>query len=141
MRAVGRELGLPDYLVNRQPFPGPGLGIRIIGERAPDILRRRPDRPRELMAAGLDQEIWRGARSSCSPTFVPWVSRVTAAPTAPLIILAPRVLRGCDDGRLDAPALRRPGPHLRASPTRWVNRVALDLQAPATISGSDAHAG
>ena len=49
VRAVGRELGLPDYLVNRQPFPGPGLGIRIIGEvtrerldilRAADLIAR-----------------------------------------------------------------------------------------------------
>ena len=62
VRAVGRELGLPDYLVNRQPFPGPGLGIRIIGEvtrerldilRAADLIARQ-----ELTAAGLDQEIW-----------------------------------------------------------------------------------
>ena len=62
VRAVGRELGLPDYLVNRQPFPGPGLGIRIIGEvtrerldilRAADLIARQ-----ELSAAGLDQQIW-----------------------------------------------------------------------------------
>ncbi|OFQ23169.1 GMP synthetase [Actinomyces sp. HMSC062G12] len=62
VRAVGRELGLPDYLVNRQPFPGPGLGIRIIGEvtrerldilRAADLIARQ-----ELTAAELDQQIW-----------------------------------------------------------------------------------
>lgn len=62
VRAVGRELGLPDYLVNRQPFPGPGLGIRIIGEvtherleilRAADLIVRE-----ELTQAGLDADIW-----------------------------------------------------------------------------------
>ena len=36
VRAAGRELGIPDYLVDRQPFPGPGLGIRIIGEVTAD---------------------------------------------------------------------------------------------------------
>lgn len=62
VRAVGRELGLPEEIVNRQPFPGPGLGIRIIGEvteerletlRAADLIART-----ELTAAGLDAEIW-----------------------------------------------------------------------------------
>lgn len=39
VRKVGRELGIPDYLVNRQPFPGPGLGIRIIGEVTAEKVR------------------------------------------------------------------------------------------------------
>ncbi|WP_311357112.1 glutamine-hydrolyzing GMP synthase [Corynebacterium riegelii] len=62
VRAVGRELGLPEVIVNRQPFPGPGLGIRIIGEvteerletlRAADAIARE-----ELTKAGLDDQIW-----------------------------------------------------------------------------------
>ena len=62
VRAVGSELGLPDEIVWRQPFPGPGLGIRIIGEvtrERLDILRRADAIARaELTAAGLDREIW-----------------------------------------------------------------------------------
>ena len=41
MRKVGAELGLPDEIVCRQPFPGPGLGIRIIGEVTADRLDLR----------------------------------------------------------------------------------------------------
>ena len=62
VRAVGRELGLPEEIVARQPFPGPGLGIRIVGEvTAPrlDTLRRADAIAREeLTSAGLDQQIW-----------------------------------------------------------------------------------
>ncbi|EYT50734.1 glutamine-hydrolyzing GMP synthase [Brachybacterium muris] len=62
VRAVGSELGLPDEIVWRQPFPGPGLGIRIIGEvtrERLDILRRADAIARaELTAAGLDRDIW-----------------------------------------------------------------------------------
>lgn len=62
VRAVGRELGIPEAIVGRQPFPGPGLGIRIIGEvtrERLDILRRADFIVREeLTAAGLDSEIW-----------------------------------------------------------------------------------
>jgi GMP synthase (glutamine-hydrolysing) len=62
VRMVGEQLGLPPTLVWRQPFPGPGLGIRIIGEvtrerldilRAADLIARE-----ELTAAGLDRDIW-----------------------------------------------------------------------------------
>ena len=62
VRRVGLELGLPETIVHRQPFPGPGLAIRIIGEvtasrletlRAADGIARE-----ELTAAGLDRDIW-----------------------------------------------------------------------------------
>ena len=62
VRKVGLELGVPEAIVWRQPFPGPGLGIRIVGEvtahnldtlRAADLIVRE-----ELTRAGLDREIW-----------------------------------------------------------------------------------
>jgi GMP synthase (glutamine-hydrolysing) len=62
VRKVGAELGLPEEIVWRQPFPGPGLGVRIIGEVTPDkvatlqaadlIVRE------EVAAAGLERELW-----------------------------------------------------------------------------------
>ena len=62
VRAVGRELGLPEDIVARQPFPGPGLGIRIVGEVTAarlETLRRADSIAREeLTAAGLDNQIW-----------------------------------------------------------------------------------
>ena len=61
VRQLGRELGLPEYLVNRQPFPGPGLAIRIIGE----VTKEKADRLRqadfifrdELVRAGEDRQL------------------------------------------------------------------------------------
>lgn len=62
VRAIGRELGLPEIIVGRQPFPGPGLGIRIVGEvtrERLDLLRKADAIVREeLTKAGLDDEIW-----------------------------------------------------------------------------------
>ena len=62
VRAVGTELGLPESMVRRQPFPGPGLGIRIIGEvtrERLDLLREADAIARaELTAAGLDRQVW-----------------------------------------------------------------------------------
>lgn len=62
VRQLGLQLGVPESIVWRQPFPGPGLGIRVIGEltkenldllRGADLIVRE-----ELTAAGLDREIW-----------------------------------------------------------------------------------
>jgi GMP synthase (glutamine-hydrolysing) len=62
VRALGAQLGLPDEIIWRQPFPGPGLGVRIIGEVTPDkvaILQNADAIVREeVRAAGLEREIW-----------------------------------------------------------------------------------
>ncbi len=62
VRALGAELGLPAEIVWRQPFPGPGLAIRIVGEVTPERLRIVRDADAiaraELTAAGLDRQIW-----------------------------------------------------------------------------------
>jgi GMP synthase (glutamine-hydrolysing) len=62
VRQVGRELGLPEEMVGRHPFPGPGLAIRIVGEVTPEALDvlRRADHIyiEEIRAAGLYDSIW-----------------------------------------------------------------------------------
>ncbi len=62
VRAVGKELGLPDEIIHRQPFPGPGLGVRIIGEVTPDKVATLQEADfivrDELEKAGLDRQIW-----------------------------------------------------------------------------------
>ncbi|TLS35320.1 glutamine-hydrolyzing GMP synthase [Pseudalkalibacillus caeni] len=62
VRKVGTELGIPDEIVWRQPFPGPGLGIRVIGEITEEKLEvvRESDAilRDEIKKAGLDREIW-----------------------------------------------------------------------------------
>ena len=62
VRAVGRELGIPDWFIERHPFPGPGLGIRILGEVSKDRVKilQQADKIyiEEIKNAGLYNEIW-----------------------------------------------------------------------------------
>ncbi len=62
VRACGLELGLPDYMVYRQPFPGPGLGVRCLGAITRDRLEavREADAilREEFAKAGLDKKVW-----------------------------------------------------------------------------------
>lgn len=61
VRNAGRELGIPEYLVSRQPFPGPGLGIRIIGEVTAEKVRIVQEADaiyrEEIAKAGVDKEL------------------------------------------------------------------------------------
>ena len=62
VRRLGSELGLPDEMVWRQPFPGPGLGVRIIGEVTPERVATLQEADaivrEEIRAAGLERDIW-----------------------------------------------------------------------------------
>ena len=62
VRRLGTELGLPDEIVLRQPFPGPGLGVRILGEVTPErvaILQHADAIVREeILAADLERDLW-----------------------------------------------------------------------------------
>jgi GMP synthase (glutamine-hydrolysing) len=62
VRALGRELGLPESIIGRHPFPGPGLAIRILGKVTPEAVRilQKADAIylEEIRAAGLYDAIW-----------------------------------------------------------------------------------
>ena len=147
VRAVGAELGLPDEIVWRHPFPGPGLAIRIIGEvtserlavlRAADAIARE-----ELASAGWERDV-------AVPGGVARRRAQRGRPgrwpnLRPPRRLAAGVQRGRDDGELVAAAVRRSRASRTASPTRcpmstgssWTSRASR----PAPSSGSRRRAG
>jgi GMP synthase (glutamine-hydrolysing) len=139
VRSVGEELGLPDEIVWRQPFPGPGLAVRIIG----DITRERLDILRdadaivldELRKAGLEREIWQsfGVLPAIRSVGVQGDGRTYAYP---LIVRAVT-----SDDAMTADWARIPYDVLAAISSRvinevpGINRVAYDISSkpPATI--------
>ena len=112
VRAVGAELGLPERLVWRQPFPGPGLAIRVVGGEATkerlDVLREADHiLQEEIRKAGLYRELW---QSFCVLPDVRTVGVQGDERTYGYVVVAPRGhQRRRDDGRLGAAALRPAG--------------------------------
>ncbi|MCJ7779225.1 MAG: glutamine-hydrolyzing GMP synthase, partial [Acidimicrobiia bacterium] len=139
VRSVGEELGLPEEIVWRQPFPGPGLAVRIIG----DVTRERLDRLREADAivldeirkAGLHRELWQtfGVLPAIRTVGVQGDGRTYAYP---LIVRAVT-----SDDAMTADWARLPYDVLAAISSRvinevpGINRVAYDVSSkpPATI--------
>jgi GMP synthase (glutamine-hydrolysing) len=140
VREIGRQLGLPPQIVWRQPFPGPGLAIRIVGEvtaerlrivRAADAIARA-----ELSAAGLDRQIWQ-----CPVVLLADVRSVGVQGDGRSYGY-PVVLRPVtSEDAMTADWARLPDPVLAAISTRItnevpeINRVVLDVTSkpPATI--------
>jgi len=140
VREIGRQLGLPPQIVWRQPFPGPGLAIRIVGEvtaerlaivRAADAIARA-----ELSAAGLDRQIWQ-----CPVVLLADVRSVGVQGDGRSYGY-PVVLRPVtSEDAMTADWARLPDPVLATISTRItnevpeINRVVLDVTSkpPATI--------
>ncbi len=140
VRVVGAELGLPERLVWRQPFPGPGLAIRIVGgevnrERL-DILRAADSiLQEEIRAAGLYRELW---QSFCVLPVVRSVGvqgdgRTYAYPIVVRAVTSDDAMTA-DWARLPYDLLERISNRI-INEVRGVNRVALDVSSkpPATI--------
>ena len=110
VRAVGEELGLPHEIVWRQPFPGPGLAVRIVGEVTPEraeILRAADAIVvEEVRKAGLYRDLWQSfaVLPAVRTVGVMGDGRTYAYP----IDHPGRHLRRRHDGRLGPPALRPP---------------------------------
>ena len=140
VRMVGEQLGLPADIVHRQPFPGPGLGIRIIGEvtrERLDVLREADAIAREeLTRAGLDRDIWQ-----CPVVLLADVRSVGVQGDGRTyghpIVLRPVTSEDAmtaDWARVPYDVLERISTRI-TNEVREVNRVALDLTSkpPGTI--------
>ena len=139
VRAVGEELGLPEEIVWRQPFPGPGLAVRVIGEVTRERLRilRAADAvvTEEIRRAGLYREIWQ------SFAVLPDIKTVGVQGDSRTYANALVVRAVTSDDAMTADFARIPYPVLERISSRvinevpGINRVAYDVSSkpPATI--------
>jgi GMP synthase (glutamine-hydrolysing) len=139
VRKVGHELGLPDEIVWRQPFPGPGLGVRIIGEVTPDkvaILQEADAIVREeIAAAGLERDIWQAfaVLADIKSVGVMGDERTYAHPIIVRAVTSDDAMTA-DWARLPYEVLDRMASRI-VNEVQGVNRVAYDITSkpPGTI--------
>ncbi len=139
VRAVGEELGLPEEIVWRQPFPGPGLAVRIIGEvtrERLDILRAADEVvTEEIRRAGLAREIWQafGVLPAVKSVGVQGDSRTYAYPLIVRAVTSEDAMTA-DWARLPYEVLERISSRV-INEVDGINRVAYDISSkpPATI--------
>jgi GMP synthase (glutamine-hydrolysing) len=139
VRLVGEELGLPPEIVWRQPFPGPGLAVRIIGDVTPerlDIVRRADAIAREeLTRAGMDREIWQcyAALIGVRSVGVQGDERTYAYPIVVRAVTSEDAMTA-DWARIPHDVLERISNRITAE-VRGVNRVVYDITSkpPGTI--------
>ncbi|NNC75667.1 MAG: glutamine-hydrolyzing GMP synthase [Acidimicrobiia bacterium] len=139
VRFVGEELGLPEEIVWRQPFPGPGLAVRIIGEVTPerlDILRDADEIVlEEIRRAGLYRELWQtfGVLPAIKSVGVQGDGRTYAYPLIVRAVTSEDAMTA-DWARLPYEVLERISSRVINEVT-GINRVAYDISSkpPATI--------
>ena len=139
VRVLGRELGLPDVLLDRHPFPGPGLAIRILGEITEERLDfvRRADLivQEELRDAGLYKEVWQ-AFAVLLPIQSVGVMGDERTYESTAVIRAVTSVDGmtADWARLPYELLAKMSSRI-TNEVRGINRVVLDISSkpPATI--------
>ena len=139
VRRVGEELGLPEEIVWRQPFPGPGLGVRIIGEVTPEkvaILQHADAIVREeIKKAGLEREIWQAfaVLPDIRSVGVMGDERTYAYPIIIRAVTSEDAMTA-DWARLPYDLLERMSSRI-INEVRGVNRVAYDITSkpPGTI--------
>ncbi len=139
VRRVGTELGLPTDVVQRQPFPGPGLAVRIIGEVTADRLEilRAADQivSEEIHRASLDQTLWQwfAVLPAIRTVGVMGDSRTYAHPVILRAVTSEDAMTA-DFARLPYPVLERISSRI-VGEVAGINRVAYDITSkpPGTI--------